>query len=90
MLKAIKLWWNAATVKWESNRIARIQHQLERDSASVINLMEFEGCVYIAYNGIPIVSTAYMEPKHLAIDVLKYARQTWIDYRLKEMDIENK
>lgn len=83
----ISEWWSKVTAQWAENRQRKLHNNLLRDSNEVIQLMEFEGIVHLSYNGVPIVRADNLSTD--AVKVVKQSRQVWIDFKLREMKLDD-
>lgn len=59
----------------------RRDKQLENISCTNINVIEFNGCLYISYKGVPIVRTDSLKAK--APEILAQAREDYLAWRAK-------
>lgn len=55
VFKAIKTWWDELTADYHQSAVERREIALEKESCASIQVMEFNGKLYIAYNDMPIV-----------------------------------
>lgn len=65
----------------QATRQARRLKQLENISCKNINVTEFNGCLYIAYDGVPIVRVEDL--KYKAPEILAQAREDYLAWREK-------
>lgn len=82
----LNTWWSRITARWADWRIRRLNKSLRRSSDNAIQLMEFDGEMYICHEGIPVVSAKRLKTD--AVTVVRESREVWIDYKLNEMDVQ--
>lgn len=78
---AIRNWLKRIKERSQAARQERHTKQLEKISCESINVTEFNGCLYIAHNGVPIVRVDDLKVK--APDVLAQAREDYLAWRAK-------
>lgn len=66
--------------RWKQARDCARMEALRKDGQQAVNVMEFDGQLYLSCNGIPLVNTEYLPDIH---PVLKDARSTREKYYAK-------
>lgn len=79
--------WAKLTAQYADKRQRRLHKSLTRESHDSIQLMEFESRLYICHNGVPVVDVEQLTDD--AVDVIKKSRKVWINFKLRELNIEN-
>lgn len=78
---AIRNWLKCITERSQLARQERHTKQLEKRSCESINVTEFNGCLYIAHDGVPIVRVDDLKAK--APEILAQAREDYLAWRAK-------
>jgi hypothetical protein len=66
--------------RWRTDRQSARQQATQKEGLQTVQVMEFEGQLYLSYNGIPLVDIRFVEDIHA---VLKDARTTREKYIAK-------
>lgn len=80
MRNKINKWWS----KWLHRRLNKQLKTLQRDSEHKIQLKEFQGSMYIAIAGIPLVKADQLSVP--VLEAIAMIRQTWVQYNLYESE----
>lgn len=87
IMNQVNNWWSRITARWADWRLRKLNKSLRRNSNDAIQLMEFNGEMYICHLGTPIVSATRLNAD--AVTVVRESREVWIDYKLREMDVQS-
>lgn len=55
LIQSIRQWWSEQKKSRQIMRAAKVQSRREQMSCEIINVMEFNGKLYVSHNGAPIV-----------------------------------
>lgn len=81
LLKQIKQWWSDFVKDREEKQAVKKQKALERMSCEVVNVMEFNGKLYVSYNGVPVVP---VENLNVTVEkLLVQSRKSYLDWQTK-------
>lgn len=80
-INAICNWLKRIKERYQAERQERCIKQLERISCEIINVIEFNGRLYIAYDGEPIVRIDDLKAK--VPEILEQAREDYLAWRAK-------
>lgn len=81
LLKQIKQWWSDFVKDREEKQTVKKQKTLERMSCEVVNVMEFNGKLYVSYNGAPVVP---VENLNVTVEkLLVQSRKSYLDWQTK-------
>ncbi|GAY31061.1 hypothetical protein [Prevotella sp. MGM2] len=78
---AIRNWLEGVKERYQAKRQERYAKQLEQMSCKSINVIEFNGCLFIAHDGVPIVRVDDLKAK--APEILAQAREDYLAWRAK-------
>lgn len=80
-LEQIKQWWSDFVKAREERQTAKKQKALERMSCEVINVMEFDGKLYVSHNGVPVVP---VESLNVTVEkLLSQSRKSYLAWQTK-------
>ncbi len=81
LLGQIKQWWSDFVKDREEKQAVKKQKVLERMSCEVVNVMEFDGKLYVSYNGVPVVP---VENLNVTIEkLLAQSRKSYLAWQIK-------
>ena len=81
LLEQIKQWWSELVKEYEEKQATKKQKALERMSCEVINVMEFDGKLYVSYNGVPMVP---VESLNMTVEkLLAQSRKSYLAWQTK-------
>lgn len=80
-LTIISQWFSAVRMRFKQSKEARYQVKLNNHSCEAINVIEFDGRLYIAFEGIPVVRVDDIKVK--APDLLAQARADYLAWNAK-------
>lgn len=81
LLSQIKQWWSDFAKEREEIQAAKKQKALEHMSCEVVNVMEFNGKLYVSYNGAPVVP---VENLNVTVEkLLVQSRKSYLDWQTK-------
>lgn len=72
-------WWASKTTAYKEQRAIEAQQEQERLSFQAINVMEFNGQLYIASNGVPVVPASSLS-KNIE-DVVADSRKSYLEWK---------
>ena len=81
LLKQIKQWWSDFVKDREEKQAVKKQKTLERMSCEVVNVMEFDGKLYVSHNGVPVVP---VESLSITVEkLLAQSRKSYLAWQTK-------
>lgn len=67
-----------------AHRLARTIAELKRRSLDELQVMEYEGKLYLSYNGTPLVVADLLV--NTLPETLESVRDLWLEYKLKQIE----
>ena len=81
LLEQIKQWWSDFVKDREEKQAVKKQKALERMSCEVVNVMEFDGKLYVSHNGVPVVP---VESLNITVEkLLAQSRKSYLAWQTK-------
>lgn len=77
--------WGGLTARWAAHRHNKLIKALQRDSLQAIQLMEFDGAIYICHYDTPIINIDHLSNKAHAVAVIRQSREKWIKHKLQSL-----
>lgn len=71
--------WIRARREWLAKQAERRSKELMQEANDLLQVREFDGCLFVCYDDIPIIDTCLLK-EDLTVAV-EAARKTYIDYR---------
>lgn len=81
ILKAIRQWLQKSREQYHQTQKLKREHNLDNLSCENINVTEFNGRVYVAYRGIPVVRVEDLKIK--VPELLAQSREDYLAWKEK-------
>lgn len=83
-MEQIKQWVKDFLARRAAHRLARTKAELKRRSLDELQVMEYNGTLYLSHCGVPLVSAELLQKTLPA--TLDDVRQLWLDYKLNNIE----
>lgn len=80
-MKRIKEFFESVMSQWAAKRQKKHLAELNRRSCDELQVVEFEGELFLSYHSIPLVNVALL--KDNVIKTLTNSRSVWVQYHLR-------
>lgn len=81
ILQSIRQTWNRLREQYHASRHQKRVQYLDNLSCENLNVTEFNGRLYISYNGVPVVRVDDLKGK--APDILAQSREDYLAWKAK-------
>lgn len=84
-MRTITNLWNSFKYNLKMKQNIKYHNTLTQESNSAIQLMEFDGAIYLSHHGTPVLPVTSLRCE--AVDAVSQSRKAWVDYHMKEKNL---
>lgn len=81
-MKRIKEFFESVMSQWAAKRQKKHLEELNRRSCDELQVVEFDGELFLSYHNIPLVNVALL--KDNVTKTLNNSRSVWVQYHLRD------